>query len=57
MAPVDILTVVEHLPEFLLTHVLHHYHCADPEDVRETKVDDAVGGTVISAWRDMHTNK
>lgn len=42
---------MEHLPELLLTHVLHHHQGADPEDVREAKVDDAVSRTVVSAWR------
>lgn len=54
--PVDILTVVQHLPELLLTDVLHDYHGADPEDVREAKVDDAICRTVVSAWRHTRVN-
>lgn len=49
--PVNILAVVDHLPQLLLTNVLHHHHGADPEDIREAKVDDAVCWTVVSTWR------
>lgn len=54
--PVHILTVVQHLPELLLTDVLHDYHGADPEDVGEAKVDDAICRTVVSAWRHTRVN-
>lgn len=49
--PVNIQTVVDNLPQLLLTNILHHHHGADPEDIRETKVDDAVCWIVISTWR------
>lgn len=49
--PVNILTVVDNLPQLLLTNILHHHHGADPEDIRETKVDDAVCRIVVSTWR------
>jgi len=49
--PVDILAVVHDLQQLLLTHVLHHHHGADPEDVGEAKVEDAVCRTVVSTWR------
>ena len=52
--PVDIMTVVDHLQQLLLTNVLHHHHGADPEDIREAKVDDAVCLAVISTWRYTH---
>lgn len=49
--PVNILAVVDYLQQLLLTNVLHYHHGADPEDIREAKVDDAVCWTVISTWR------
>lgn len=49
--PVNILAVVNHLLQLLLTNVLHHHHGADPEDIREAKVDDAVCWIVVSTWR------
>ena len=49
--PVNILAVVNHLQQLLLANVLHHHHGADPEDVREAVVDDAVCRAVVSAWR------
>ncbi len=52
--PINILAVVDHLQQLLLTNVLHHHHGADPEDIWEAKVDDAVCWVVISTWR--HTD-
>ena len=49
--PVNILAVVDHLQQLLLANVLHHYHGADPENIRKAIVDDAVGWTVISALK------
>lgn len=31
--PINILAVVDHLQQLLLTNVLHHHHGADPEDI------------------------
>lgn len=49
--PVNVLAVVDHLPQLLLTNVLHHHHGADPKDIREAKVDDAIRWVVVSTWR------
>lgn len=48
--PVHVLAVVDHLEQLLLTNVLHHHHGTDSEDVREAKVDDAVGWMAVSPW-------
>lgn len=46
--PVNILAVCRHLPQLLLSHILHDHHGADPEHISEAKVDDAVGRLVIA---------
>lgn len=52
--PVYSLAVVNHLPQLFLTNILHHNHGADPEDIREAKVDNAVSWIVVSPWRYRH---
>lgn len=46
--PVHIMAVLDHLLQLLLSNPFHDNHSADPEDVREAKVDDAVCWLVIT---------
>lgn len=50
--PVNVLAVLYHLQQLLLTGVLHHHHGADSKDVCKAEIDDAVCGEVISTCRE-----
>lgn len=49
--PVHIMAVLDHLLQLLLSNPFHDNHSADPEDVREAIVDDAVCWLVVSTWK------
>lgn len=46
--PVHIMAVFDHLLQLLLSNPFHDNHSADPEDIREAIVDDAVRWLVVS---------
>lgn len=48
LLPVNILAVCRHLPQLLLSHILHDHHSADPEHISEAKVGNAVGRLVVA---------